>query len=326
MMSVLLDNTADIKDYVSVNVNVDYDTLKPHIESALLESIEEPWLGTDIVTDMEQNLNTVTSIYPTAIPMLQKALAYFSVLKALPFIEVNIGDEGITRSETENYKSAYRGQVARIERQLKADAYNQLERLLNYLESKKATYPLWTDAPGYVEHSNYFFRSSQAFSYYYPLKNGRLTYNRLLNSMRYVTEFKIKAETGVDQFDDLFNKKFATGLTSFEVQAFSHLRNAIAHLTVAQGLVDGWVTYSEQGIHFSEPAEGVAKETIADSEVVMAKIRDIEARGETYLAKLVAYMNNNLDEFPAFRDDEDITKSTEDIDTSPGQIKGAFGV
>jgi hypothetical protein len=324
-MTTLITETMDIKDFVSVNVNVDYDTLKPHVEAALLENIEEPWLGTTIVTDMENNVATVTAPYLKAIPMLQKALAYFAVLKALPFIEVNIGDEGITRTENEQYKSAYRGQVARIERQLKTDAYNQLERLLNYLESEKVLYPQWTDAPGYVEHSNYFFRSSQSFSYYYPLKNGRLTYNHLLNSMRYVTEFKIKAETGVDQFNDFFTKKFNTGLTPFEVEAFGFLRNAIAHLTVAQALIDGWVTYSDQGVHFTEQAEGIRNEHNADPEMVQAKIRDIEQRGETYLAKLVAYMNNNLDEFPAFRDDEDITKSTEEIDTSPGQIKGAFG-
>lgn len=322
----IIDGTTDIKEFLSVNRNLSYETLKPYIDNALVEFIETPWLGADIIQDVESNLVNPQGIYEQLIPMLQRSLTYFSVLSALPFLEVNIGDEGITRTESQNFKSAYRGQVARIEQQLKKDAYNSLERLLNFLEKEKANYPLWVDAPGYVEFSNYFFKDSVDFSKFYPLKNGRLTYNSLLPGMRFVTEFKIKSEIGELQFADFFAKKLLPANSSFEVIALGYLRNAIAYLTVARSIADGLVSYSENGIHFSEQTADLETQKQSDADFINAKIIEIETRGTTYLSKLVDYMNANLDEFTVFRDDDSITKSNTDFTRSVGDAGGIFGV
>ncbi|MDX1642039.1 MAG: DUF6712 family protein [Balneolaceae bacterium] len=324
-MTPILNDTAQIRNFLSVNVNVDFDTLSPHIDNALTEFLSDPWLGNTIVSDIETNVNTVTGIYPTLVELTQRCLTYFSVLKALPFIEVNIGDQGITRTESDHTKSAYRGQVARIEKQLKTDANNSLEKLLNFLEANKATYTLWTDAPGYIENSNYFFVDAKDFAKYYHLKHGRLTYNKLLPSMRYVTEFMIKAETGSDQFDDFFAKKTATNNTSYYKEAYKLLKNALAYLTVSNALVDGWIEFTENGVQFTEQTEDIQKFSSADGEKIASKIRKTEQMGQSYLSKLVEYMNNNLDEFPPFRDDTDITKVEGDNFTGVGQIKGFFG-
>ena len=135
-MAEIIDSTTDIKKYIAVNVNINFKTLSPSIDNALIESII-PVIGDEIVDDVKSNMASVDDLYPQIIPLLQRTLTCFSVLKALPFLEVNVGDQGITRTENANFKTAYRGQVARIEEQLKADAYNSLERLLSFFEKNK---------------------------------------------------------------------------------------------------------------------------------------------------------------------------------------------
>lgn len=324
-MTPIIDSSVDIKEFISVNVNIDFNTLAPHIDNALVEFLQEPWLGGDIVDDIETNVGTGTGVYPNLVKLTQRCLTYFSVLKALPFIEVNIGDEGITRPAGEHMATAYRGQIERIETQLKTDAYNALERLLAYLEKNKAGYPLWTDAPGYIEFSNYFFKDSKEFSYHYALVHGRLTYKSLLQSMRYITEINIKAEIGADQLADFFLKKFETNNTPQYVQAYKYLKPALANLTVAQALIDGWVTYTSKGVHFNEDTADTKKQTQASAEQLSAKINSVQNVGETYLSKLVAYMNNNLDDFVPFRDDASITKADDDGFKGIGGISGAWG-
>lgn len=323
-MTPIIDNTVDIKEFISVNVNIDFSTLSPYVDNALVEFLQEPWLGDDIVDDIETNVATATGVYPKLVKLTQRCLTYFSILKALPFLEVNIGDDGITRPHGENMATAYRGQIERIETQLKTDAYNALERLLAYLEKDKVGYPMWTDAPGYIEFSNYFFKDSKEFSYHYTLVHGRLTYKSLLQSMRYVTEFNIKAEIGADQLADFFSKKNDSNNTPEYVQAYEYLKPAIANLTVAQALIDGWVTYTSKGVHFNEDTEDTKKQTNATAQQLSAKINSVKDVGETYLSKLVDYMNNNLDEFVPFRDDESITKADDDDYKGVGGITGGW--
>ena len=109
-------------------------------------------------------------------------------------------------------------------------------------------------------------------------------------------------------------------------EAYQFLKNAIAHFSVGLALLDGWVTLTDKGVYFYEQKEEISKETNAESDRIIAKSRDIDIRGKNYLAKLVTYMNRNIDEFAPFRDDDDVVKMDSDTSSSVGQIKGAFGV
>lgn len=322
-MTNLLQSIQNIKQYLSINVNMNMDTLNPYIDNALMESIE-PWLGAEIIEDFETNINENTGVYPIALPHLQRSLVYFSILKALPFLEVNIGDEGITRTETEHVKTAYRGQVSRIERQLLTDAFNSLERLCLVFDAEN--YDKWENAPAYVYFQNFIFKSSQDFSRHYPLVHGRLTYSKLINSINYITEFNVKSKVGVNQYNDFLAHRNDLSKPAIYQKAVNYLKSATAFLSVAQALVDDWIEFSGTGVVFKQQVEDTEQHNPATAEQLNAKITSLQQRGETYLAKLKELLNNNESDFPIYEADNSVRKRKSDNFRGVGRFKGGFGV
>lgn len=305
-MTVLLSSTAELKEYVPANVNLSFETIEPYVGNALSDYIETPWLGAAIIADLESNV--ATAGYEARIKLVRNALANFSLLEALPFIELQIGDAGITRNESEFAKTAYRGQIARLEAALLKNAYSALEKLLELFQS--SAYALWTDAPGYVEYNRYIFTSARDFSKYYKLINGNLTFTSLVESLRYTQEFSIKKEIGRDQFNAFMAvKTIPTGTPALLEEALILCKSATAYLTLSHALREGSVHYTSNGVMYRIPKDDVVENKPADDVALSAAISSIYRTGVQYVNKLVELLNANLDDFPIFRDDASIIKT-----------------
>lgn len=310
-MSKALETINDLRKVISVNGNMEVSSIIPYADAAIDEHII-PLLGEDLQEGIEGMHDSLEPKDIKLFTLYRKTLAYLSFLKGLPFLEVNIGDHGITRTESEHTKTAYHGQIKRIENELKVNGFNALDRLLTYLDKEKETFESFIDSPAYIQHSKLFFKSSEQFCHFYKLKYGRVTYVSLLQGMNYVHEFNIKSEIGAAQFNDFIEKQNAVNLPPEYHTALNLLRNAIAYLSVAKSCLEGWLTYSEEGVHFPDTFPAVYPQRMnASDEQLSVKYSQLASTGKDYLDRLISLMNENLDSFPVFRDDEKIEKQNE---------------
>lgn len=321
-MTPLLDNIIAFRKYVSANVNTDFETLEPHVDQALSVNIQTPWLGKPIVDDMANNINSNDSFYQEAIPLLQQSLSMFTFVQALPFIEVNISDSGLTRNETETTRTAYRGQVIRLEESALSAANTALSDLLSLLESNKSTYPLWLSAPGYVMYSRHFFRKADDFSSFVNVIYPSVTFRYLRPSMEYVELFNIVPEIGKSLFDDLRTKYHAANLSAKENEAVRLLQYAIANLSVFNNLKTGLGKVSPNGYFIQQSKTEISDSSLPSENVLSASMTDYQIKGITFLNSLISFLNSNIDDFPVYRDDASIQKQNSEAIT--GNIGNSY--
>lgn len=314
-MTAIITSIDDIKAFVPVNVNLEFESVSPFFDNVLRDKLIFPWLGTEVIEDIEDNVASVDEIYVNLVKKTRAVIAYFSILEAIPFLEVQFGDNGIIRVENENAKTAYQGQIKRIQNSLATSGYSAIEDLLNYLNENVDAYAVWTTGPGYAESKRYIFKNSLDFHSYYNLQLRAQTYGVLIPSMRYINQFRITKAIGVDamqNFLDIKNEVTGVNSNAKKDEAIELLKNATAYLTVAKSLKENWVALSANGVHFKmSTAETVWTENQATAEQLSQKVKELETTGEDYLQALISLMNNNLDDFPEFNADDTVSKSTD---------------
>ena len=316
-MTAIITSIDDIKAFVPVNVNLKFNSVSPYFDNVLRDKLIFPWLGTEIIEDLEDNLGSNDEVYQNLEKKTQAVIAYFSILEAMPFLEVQFGDEGIHRVESDYSKSAYQGQIKRIQSSLATSGYSAIEDLLNYLNENVDEYAVWTTAPGYTESKRYIFKNSLDFHNYYNLQLRAQTYTILVQPMRYINQFVIGKAIGTAAFKnfiDIKNEVNGVNTNAKKLEAIELLKNATAYLTVAKALRENWVALSANGIHFKmSTTETVWTENQATAEQLSQKIKELQNTGEDYLQALISLMNNNLDDFPEFNNDNTVNKpSAED--------------
>jgi hypothetical protein len=311
---MILLSIEQIKEYIPANVNLKFDTVKPYIPGVIRDVLQNPWLGADIIEDINERVEADDDSDEFSVELIRLTrgvIANFAMLRAVPFLEVNIGDNGITRVASDHNQTAYQGQIARIENSLRTEGYSLLQELLTFLEEEKGDYQLWIDAPGYIEHNRYFFNSSFDFSNYYNLVNGYLTYKSIVPAMRWVEVFRLRKVIGNATLSEwLLKKQNGTPpLTTFEKEAMDLLKNCIALFSVARAFAEGWIKYSEQGAQFIISTDHVNERSQSDAHTLSAVIQNLEQQGEDYLGALRQYLNDNLSEFPTYASDDSVPKT-----------------
>jgi hypothetical protein len=309
---MIFTNVEQIRDFVAANVNITIDTLKPHIAPAQREYLQNPWLGFLLMKEIEMIANgggsgegeEGSSLDDELVKLAREVVANFTFLKAVPFLELNIGDNGIVRTESEHSKTAYRGQIARIENSFKESGWNALENLLLFLDKYKASYPLWLEAPGYIEHTRYFFSGSVDFCRYFPLKFGRVTYQSLLPAMRWVELHFLAPSIGASQLADLLVKSKTGEGSANEKKALEYIKTAIAFKSIARSVTENWVEITPEGAKFTEKISGLKDNvdhvTTATADVLSTVTKQHNNTADDYLQQALSLMIDNPLDFPIF--------------------------
>jgi hypothetical protein len=307
---MLFTDADQLREFIAANVQLSLDTVKPHIIPAQREYLQNPWLGFELMHEIELIAmgepgsggegEGGASLDEELVKLAREVVANFTFLKALPFLEVNIGDAGIVRTESEHAKTAFRGQIARIENSLKETGWNALENLLLFLDKYKASYPLWVDAPGYIENNRYFFSGAVDFARYFPLKFGRVTYQSILPAMRWVEFNYLIPRVGSGQLADLLLKLKNGGLSAMEKQAVELLKTSIAFKTIARSMTERWIEMTPEGAKFLERKEEVEELKTASAESLTAVTKQHDQTAEDYLQLALKFMMDNAPHFPIY--------------------------
>src|SRR6476619_5210583 len=104
--------------------------------------------------------------------------------KTISRLAVQFSENGVTRNETNNSKSAYQYQEMNLRDSLTIAGFNVLEDLLSFLEHNSDDFELWKNSSAYTTYKAYFIQSGVELNQYYDCRRSRLTYIRVRPIMR----------------------------------------------------------------------------------------------------------------------------------------------
>lgn len=319
-MAKLFTDIDEFKKFVSVTKATDLESIEPKINHSVKKYIEA-WLGKaqlDAII-LAHTPGPSTTQQAALIEKTQTSLANFSMFEYVPQAEITISDGGISQMGTENFKPAYSGQIERLRDDLIQTAYDSLEYMLEFLEDNESDYPLWVAGSGYTKNKEFFINSAKEFEEHYPIIRGRQTFKAFRPILDDVECFYIKPSIGPDFYAYLKNKiKLKTAFTTPELEAMRILRKAVAHFTIKNASIQGWVKFTSNGVVYQEhkaSETSINERKTANNNQIGIKIQKAEDTGQRYLNKVIDFLDANLDDFPTYRDDIVVNPPEEPCET-----------
>lgn len=158
MATYLFNDISDFKNYVGggANVSLKMATLDPAILAAAENHIIL-WLGQQQWDQLVTAVAGTPSTEETAlIPYVARPLAMLTMYEYKKIGGIMVGESGFHRFEDETRKSAFKYQENDYSDWMLNNGYENIERMLKFLETNEADYPLWQADDAYQRNKALF--------------------------------------------------------------------------------------------------------------------------------------------------------------------------
>jgi hypothetical protein len=137
---------------------------------------------------------------------------------------------------------------------------------------------------------------------FYPLKYGRVTFQKLTTHMQHIEDFFLESELGVNQTIALKVLSRSTEeLEPIEEKVVHNLKRCVVHLALAKAVIEGYIDITPNGAVFVVPsADNTEGNNTTPAELVNPKALQLERVGMDYWGKTIKLMKANEDEFPSY--------------------------
>lgn len=295
-------NLTEIRQYITVSMAGDFDSLKPHIAAAELLYIKD-LLGKSLYDRLTAHYSGSSSGSGSAsgsggvsasedldelLPYVQRPLILFAYHLGADELGVNISDQGIQIVSTDTHKQAFQWQVKGVKDSWINKAYIFTEELLEFLDENKTNYPEWASSQACTESKEFFILSAEQFNEYVWIGKSRRLYTLLKPIMRFVERRYIKATICQELYDKI-KEEIRQGTTGDDnSKLLEWIRPAVAYHTMARAikqlsievLPEGVLQTIIQGETLEEkkPAAGTEKAVAANTLIVDAdsEIRSLQ--------------------------------------------------
>lgn len=324
----LIRTIAQLKQYGAPNTSMSMVSIAPYITLAEQKHII-PAIGEALYNRLDTAMgNTPAGANAAMIEKLQYAVGPFALYYFMGENELNIGDAGLTRTETDHAKSAYNGQILRTRKSLYSRAIASLDLAIAHLQANKSEFSEWTSSEQYTLYNSLLLRSGREFASYYPaVSYPQQFYAAASRVIKVVEDLYILPDIG-ETFTDLKAKRAAnTTLSADEKVLTDTLGTAIAYLAVGRAITELQVRLDDNGISVLTNAidsdqDETSKRAAASAAQVSSLQRQCDSIGKEYLDATIDYLNKKAtaEVFPKWFEARQAaaatTSTTPDINTS----------
>lgn len=160
MKKLLFKSIDEIKEYITVDISSDFDTIYPYVPQAEVEL--KKIIGEAVYKDLltvvhdgndDENLKEL-------LEYVREPLAYFTYFISVDFMMVNVGDTGLTVTSSNSVVPASDKKIEIFRNALQKSANSGLELLLNYLENNSESFPKWKLSNAYSYNKLFFINNA----------------------------------------------------------------------------------------------------------------------------------------------------------------------
>jgi hypothetical protein len=277
LSTVHKNNSSSLLSYVATA-----ETL--HLVPALGEGLVEQ-LGNLPATGAEPRLVALRE-------KLRKALAYYVVLEAAPFLATVVNEMGVTEASAPNVAPTRQWSYNNLVESAAATADKLLDVALAWLDLHAADFVDELDSSEYRSRKRLLIASAEELGHYVATAGSRRFFLALLPTLRRVEDFDIEDLLGADLLEQL-REGLASGLppTPAAKELLRLVRPVLAHRAIAQGVVSLSVALTGTSLRLLSDNEAVRQRQAASPEALSALSQQAHGYADKYQAKLATYLD-----------------------------------
>lgn len=306
------------------------DFILPYIQLAEDEFIR-PAIGAELLAELNTQLASAPATLSAAnkelLPRLQRALAFYTYLKYLPYSIGTDGDFGLQETKAEKSELVRMGVFDKRLRETSENAASALEQALVYLYQHRTDYPTWLNSDAYKKSSALFVFSATELSDHLPQVAG--SYRLFLSLVRYLQQAEknsILSLIGQPLFDDLKAKRVATtALQPTDIRLLEAVGRATATVAYSQALYYlNVVQTSGGGLRILSDFDGIYNQKAVDPKLLLDAQRKADTEAAGALNALKAYLTEHADQYPLYKNSDRFTAKGPNELPDNSQYQGVF--
>ena len=313
---MLFSNITEIRDIIKISTSVDFDVLKPILETVDREFLR-PVLGAEMHNKLLEFYNSspdqiaVPEPDPPVSPTLEQiAGATAKLLKlaqtaeihlaywyGFDLLNVQIMNDGFKRTETDKVKGLFKYQEDNLKSFFKAAGFNGLDSMLEYLDGPdKLCFPEFHENETGLQRKQMFIPRTDIFNQSYYIGQNRLLFMRLVQHMKIIEDMKIKLVLGETNFNFVKSEMVKALPDPKVVAILPYIRNVIAYFSTALLMEETGSDLGDKGLFFesiSSNASDHSNKTPSTEPRIAAMIQRNTNLGNHYLQVLKNYLLSN---------------------------------
>lgn len=295
-MILLISDKAMLLGFVPVAATIDFESIKPDLEDAA-ELFVKPEIGSTLLQELFNKLDDNSQAWKGAVFLARRTVANFAIAKYIPKLSINITGSGVTRSESEQSKTAFRYQEENAVQSYFSAAENSLELLLKYCE-EKATELTWT-GPELTFIKENHLPTADDFNQFIDIGNSRRIYRKLKPYLKAIQQSRISANIGAE-----LNAKI---LPDEQVGHYSTIqflvRQALANLAMADALPVLNLKMEGNGVSIISTAasgDNALRNSPVPTDYLNNLVIKYKNAGEVHIKQLMAFLQKHAAEITEF--------------------------
>lgn len=300
------DNHPDeIKQYIAINQNFQFNSIKPDIKDAEALVAE---LGLDEETyatlAAEYDAGNLSDPMAALLPYVQRAIINYAYYKYISIGSVQVSDSGINVSRTDRAEPAPQWKVNKLESSFLNAGDKALDKLLEFLEKNTATYPDWLNSDAYTVLKENFLQTAKEASKFININGSRRVFLTLKTQINYVEEIIIRSLVCTPLYDQLKTQVKAGNLSQANADLVEKIKPIVANIALKKTIPQIRIRITDQGIMVNSFSDGMTTKTQATDKQIAELTRDLADKAQAYTDHLKKFMEDNIDSYPLYADSE----------------------
>jgi len=301
-MARLINSTEELSSVMgAVNADLNFATIQSFIDDAELNHVI-PAIGYGLYDALTAG-GVLSDKQTRAKAMLQKAVANFAVHYFVAFGAVRIAETGIMVLKDNRQLPASDKKTYLLRMQSRADGYKALEAAINYLESNQADFPQYIADDAHANNRSLYVNTTAAFSQGFELRDNAEVFQRLRGVIKTVEENYIDPLLGDTLSAALRQAILDNSTTDAQKKLIAKIASASAPLTIAEAIPYRLINFDSEGLvtaTLKGNIENVEVSTEGDLRRLQGVMNATLAKGQSELAKLTKFLNNNAADYTGY--------------------------
>lgn len=311
----LITSISEFREYISLDANTKWDSIKPYVKEAE-QMYLVPLLGKAFYDEFHP-LYLASVATPTPVPLsgdnaallpyIQRALAYYSQLRAIPHLASTFGELGVRVHRGEDSDAAPRWKEEKLMLNALVSGDTHADNLLEFLEANASVskYNTWYSSTANTINSGYLVWGTLVASRHIDISGSRRVFMQLRPTLQELERRFIPKLVGSDQYEELVTQ-LKTGTVSPENAALIiKLEGIVCKRALYMRLPFMQVSISADGVWlYSDTTEIRKRDFLAQREDIKALRHELMDGPLGYVAdedELRQFLLDNIDDYPLIK-------------------------
>lgn len=251
------ENFEEVKSFIPVSVNSDFDSLQPFIEMAEAELIE-PMLGFALYANLlayyansevtGEWIGTNHLKWKELLIKVQRALINLAYWLGYDLLNISMDASGFHREENESRKGLYRYQEDNVKASFRNSGFNGLDKVLTYLDENIAVFADFKSSANYTIRKASFVPDTTSFNKIYFIDSSRLVFLKFQRFIDQAEDFEIQSILGTALYTRVKAEMIKDTPDADVLSLCTHVQKVVVYLAVSNGLTELGVNITDRSI------------------------------------------------------------------------------